>query len=173
MNKITYKAHNQNKNSVAIFERARDSKEANNLMIFAHKDEDSGKLGYIVDDLDFFVGEISFAAKWGFTYRGHCIRKLNSDILPQISILKMNELYYSHYVGIQSPLCFLIVRGSERYAYLMIHDPITNTICYGSIDLDEGDMHTSVYLDDLSLLVPESESLLFINAFTKDYGLQP
>lgn len=172
MNKISAKPFTQNKNTISIFERVRDSKEANSLMLFAHKDEESGKLGYLVDDLDFFVGEISFAGRWGLSYRGHCVRRLDSEMIPLINMLKINEIYYSHYVNINSPLSFLLVRGSARYAYILIHDAITNTICYGSIDTDECEMHTSVYYDDISRLVPESEALLYMNAFTKDYGLQ-
>ena len=172
MNKISAKPFNQNKVVISIFERTRDSKEANSLMLFAHKNDEAGKLGYFVDDLDFFVGEVTFAGRWGFTHRGHCIRSLDNNIVPLINMLKINEIYYAHYITTDYPICFLAVRVSERHTYLLLHDAVSNTICYGSIDTDECEMHTSVYYDDLSKLVPESEAVLYMNAFTKDYGLQ-
>lgn len=170
MGKITYKDFTRNIDSVGIYERARASRETNSLMLFTTPND--SKLGCDVTDLDMFVREIQFGCRWGFAHRNHCRRDIDPNIIPMLLKLRYNEIYYCNYVSVEMPVCFLIVRASEDFCYLLIHDPITNTICYGSIDTDEGCIHTTIHIDELLLIVPQSEVPLFLTAFTKDYGIQ-
>lgn len=172
MDPITSKEFNQHKLTLGIYERARLSREVNNLMVLCSRIEDDTNLGYYVEDLDLFTKHIQFSGRWGFIHRTHCARSISDDIVPLIHKLRFNEIYYSHYITTELPICFLIVRANPTHCYLLIHDLTANIICYGSIDVEKLVFNTTIYFDELPLLVPESEVPLFMSAFTKDYGLQ-
>lgn len=172
MTPITSKEFNQNKTALNVYEKARASRETNNLMLFTHHIPNETVLEYETGDLDIFTQHLQYSGRWGIIHRSYCKRTLAPELIPLLTKLKFNEIYYCHYISVESPICFLIVRATERHYYLLVQDPITNIICYGSIDLDEGSINTSIFLEELPRLVPESEVPLFMTAFTKDYGLQ-